>query len=208
MHLLSYGVVSTSWIRRASLKVGNAMAAYSAQPRATASEPFSERRINGVSMQLSARASTRDAINGTRAVPPYLLEGHNSAARMQGNDRVCVCVCMCVCVCVCDTQREKDTERQRHRERDTAAGLLQIAQLKRVQVDIGGSGTLQNLLDWSHHGIENTTRLQHLFQLFSGSVAPNLQSTNDDVCTSSHSTKRLERFGQISPTSSQSRSVD
>ena len=67
-------------------------------------------------------------------------------------------------------------------------GLLQIAQLKGVHFDIGGSGTLQNLLDWSHDGIENTTRLQHRFQLFSGSVAPNLHSkkTNEDKCTSRH----------------------
>lgn len=54
------------------------MAAYSAQPRATASEPFNERRINGVSMYSSARADTRERSNGTRAVPPYLFENIDS----------------------------------------------------------------------------------------------------------------------------------
>jgi|EP01043_Picozoa_sp_COSAG02_P063520 hypothetical protein len=58
------------------------MAAYSAQPRAIASEPFSERRINGVSMYLFARANTLALINGTRAVPPYLFARHNSVVKL------------------------------------------------------------------------------------------------------------------------------
>jgi hypothetical protein len=53
---------------------------------------------------------------------------------------------------------------------------MQTAQLEGIHFDVDGSRTLQNLLDRSHYSIENTTRQQHLIQIFSSSVAPNLHS--------------------------------